>query len=186
MAIRNWAVGAMVALLTAINAAPTKANTTYAFGTQNAKVTLEQAGNLSTEQQKDLICVSLNVYHEARGTSANNQQGVAWVVKNRMAIKNQTACEIVYARNGARGRPQFSWTVYRHRNMLDQKSWDQAQKIAFAVLFDTNNKDITRGSTHFHEKHVNPVWSTKSRSKVVLGSHVFVRVDSYINATTIN
>jgi spore germination cell wall hydrolase CwlJ-like protein len=186
MAIRNWAVGAVVALLTALTPTRAHANPIYNFGTTNARITLDQAQDLSPDQQKDLICVSLNVYHEARGTSVNNQQGVAWVVKNRMAIKNQSACVVVYERNGARGRPQFSWTVYKHKNTLEQKSWDQAQQIAYAVLFDTTVKDVTRGSTHFHEKHVKPVWSSKSKSRVVLGSHVFVRVDSYLNKTTVN
>ena len=186
MAIRNWAVGAFVALLTAITPTRAHANPIYNFGTNNARITLDQAQDLSPDQQKDLICVSLNVYHEARGTSVNNQQGVAWVVKNRMAIKNKSACAIVYERNGSRGRAQFSWIVNTHKRLLEQKSWDQAQQIAFAVLFDSTVHDVTKGSTHFHEKHVMPVWSSKSRSRVVLGSHVFVKVDSYLKPTTIN
>jgi len=186
MAIRDWAVGAFVALLTVITPTRAHANPIYNFGTTNARITLDQTQDLSPDQQQDLICVSLNVYHEARGTSVNNQQGVAWVVKNRMAIKNQSACAIVYERNGARGRAQFSWIVNTHKRLLEKKSWDQAQQIAYAVLFDTTVKDVTRGSTHFHEKHVMPVWSSKSRSRVVLGSHVFVRVDSYLNPANIN
>lgn len=185
MSIRTWAVGALLALITTVNpahAAGVTSTTKYNFSTLNAKVTIPQGFLLSSAQQKELVCASLNIYHEARGTTHNNKLGVVWVVKNRMKIKNQSACEIIYARNGNKGQPQFSWTVHRHRSLLDKQSWDDAQQIAYAVLFDESHSDITRGSTHFHEKHVSPVWSLKSRNKVILGSHVFVRVESYLQA----
>lgn len=187
MSIRNWAAGALVALITNINLcyAESVSATKYNFSTSNARVTIEQAASLNADQQKDLVCTSLNIYHEARGTTYNNKVGVAWVVKNRMQIKQQTACEVVYTRNGTRGRAQFSWTTHRHIRALDKNCWDDAQKIAYMVLFDSAARDITRGSTHFHEKHVNPVWSSKTKNKVVLGAHVFVRVESYLQSVEV-
>ena len=190
MAIRDWAVGAFVALLTVIT--PTRAHAgeitstpRYNFSTLNAKITIPQGAQLPPADQKDLICASLNIYHEARGTTHNNKLGIAWVVKNRMKIKNQSACEIVYTRNGSKGQPQFSWIAHKHRALLDRDCWDDAQKIAYTVLFDQSHKDITRGSTHFHEKRVTPAWSQKSTHKVVLGAHIFVRVDSYLQSVQI-
>lgn len=188
MSIRKWAVGAFLALIINVNlahAAVVTSTTKYNFGTLNAKITITQGSLLSPAEQKELVCASLNIYHEARGTTYNNKLGVVWVVKNRMKIKNQSACEIIYARNSSKGQPQFSWTGYRHKSLLDKQSWDDAQQIAYAVLFADSNSDITKGSTHFHEKHVLPAWSAKSRNKVILGSHVFVRVESYLQAVQI-
>lgn len=182
MSIRTWAVRASMALsIMCVHAMQSNAKETYDFYTHNAKITLPQAANLDLKEQKDLICASLNVYHEARGSSIPNRIGVAWVVKNRMNIKKQSACDIVYARNAPRGQAQFSWTTRKHSKQLEKSSWLEAQEISFKVLFSSTSVDPTKGSTHFHELRIQPVWSNNSTHKIILGSHVFVKVSSYVH-----
>jgi spore germination cell wall hydrolase CwlJ-like protein len=128
---------------------------------------------LSAAQRNDLNCMTLNIYHEARGTPFNNQLAVALVVVNRQRIIGGTLCQVLHAPG------QFAWTRRRLGRISEPVAWDLSQRIAYMVMFDPEVPDITRGSTHFHERSMSPNWSKRSTQKMVIGAHVFVRVRSY-------
>lgn len=178
MNIRSLAAWTILSMTVILNPESALADPTrYAFNTQNARLTVLNPEYLTRAQKSDLMCLSLNVYHEARGTSLANQRAVAFVVRNRMRLRDMTACEIIY--EGTRHAKQFSWTAHRHTRPLERQSWDLAQEIAWRTLYDPRVTDITNGATHFHENHIRPDWARRASHRRVIGAHTFLRLDSY-------
>ena len=112
-----------------------------------------------------LLCLTLNIYHEARGETEKGQQAVALVTLNRANFYNQSVCEVVYKPS------QFSWTIYKP-SVRDPKSYKLAKQIALDVL---NGKvsDFTRGATFYHKTSIKPVWSKEFRHTITVGRHAF-------------
>lgn len=112
-----------------------------------------------------LLCLTLNIYHEARGESIEGQRAVALVTLNRSKFSNKEICEVVY-------KPyQFSWTIYKP-SVKDPKAYKIAKNVALEVL-SGKISDFTRGSTFYHATYIKPVWSLKFRRTVKIGNHVF-------------
>ena len=162
---------------------PLEAAELYNFGTRNARITALEASLVSSSTAREIVCLSLNIYHEARGTSRENQLAVALVTRNRARLLGKSFCEVVYERNmvgnRAVGSPQFSWTTKWHSRNLERSSWDQAQGIAWAIVNQHRVVDITQGATHFYERHLRPDWSRNAASRVTIGAHTFVRLPKY-------
>ena len=168
---------------------PAKATTGdhYGFNSRNAEFTSVDTKNLTSTQQRDLMCLSLNIYHEARGSTLPDKMGVAFVARNRSKIHDTTICEVVYERRWVSSREtwvsQFSWNtpgvLNRH---LEHDAWDVSQKIAYGVLYN-NLKDITHGATYFHEKNQQLGWDRGSYNRANLGSHVFFNLREDLSKT---
>jgi N-acetylmuramoyl-L-alanine amidase len=170
----------MVVLLTA---APAQAQT-YVFNTHTARLTSVQMVKRTAHAERQLICMSLNIYHEARGSTEANQLAVGLVTWNRHKRTGKSICDIVYE---SRGRnPQFSWTNQaRLKNRkLEKRAWDRAQRIAHRVIYE-QPRDITRGAHHFHEKTMTPYWSRQACERVVIGAHVFVKLAEVTDARAV-
>jgi spore germination cell wall hydrolase CwlJ-like protein len=172
-----WALGLVLICC------PAQAAERYNFSTANARLTVLPTASLRADTQRDLICLSLNIYHESRGTSQQNQMAVALVTRNRHRILGRSYCDVVYESNFNRSTGkrthQFSWTAYRRTTALDKPCWDTAQRIAWLVMMDPNVVDITRGATHFHERNISPAWARNPHSRVTIGAHTFLRVRGY-------
>lgn len=113
-----------------------------------------------------LLCLSLNVYHEARGESVQGQLAVALVTLNRAKTLDRV-CKEVYRKK------QFSWTNASHNLPLhEKKAWMLAKSIAFSAIL---KKDFTGGATHYHSVKVKPYWSTSGRKVGQWGNHIFYK-----------
>ncbi|WP_252193638.1 cell wall hydrolase [Pseudomonas sp. TAE6080] len=117
--------------------------------------------------QNALICLALNIYHEARGESLEGQVAVAMVTMNRANWQTTRVCQVVYERN------QFSWTN-RAKNYSPQEpvAWAKAKRIANRVI-NGHHEDITHGATHFHTRAVRPAWRNSLKKTATIGQHVF-------------
>lgn len=122
-----------------------------------------------------IACLSLNVYHEARGEPEVGQKAVALVTMNRFKqAEHKDMCKTVFEKD------QFSWTQWGVRKGVltkrgkpsDKKAWEQAKKIA---VWASVAKDFTRGATHFHELSVRPYWSKKFILLAEYGRHKFYK-----------
>jgi N-acetylmuramoyl-L-alanine amidase len=127
--------------------------------------------------ERQLECMALNIYFEARNQSADGMAAVGFVVINRVKTKNypDTICKVIYQRK------QFSWTSDKSLsvnvdNILELKKWKMSQGIARQIMFGLAS-DNTSGATHYHAKYVTPSWSRSSRLLKVadIGSHIFYR-----------
>lgn len=114
-----------------------------------------------------LMCVALNVYHEARGEPLAGQIAVAYVTHKRAGGKSSQYCREVYR------KAQFSWTA--SKPPVDKKSpqWKTAVAVAKTFLLFP---DMSLGATHYHAKSVAPQWSKSFKVVSRIGDHIFYRV----------
>lgn len=130
-------------------------------------------------EEKEIHCLQQNIYFEARNQSTLGQVSVAWVTLNRMESPKypDTICEVVWQRK------QFSWTTGRKvdeisNNILDQKAWEQAGKVASKVLemWARGTIDPTSGADHYHANYVEPYWADRQYKTVSIDDHVFYKL----------
>jgi N-acetylmuramoyl-L-alanine amidase len=120
-------------------------------------------------QARDVECLALNVYYEARGESLAGQYAVAEVTLNRRASLGypKTVCEVVYQKGA------FSWTgekVYEPGG----REWQRAQKVAEEVYYRRRAAALP-GVLHYHATHVRPQWAKERERVARIGRHVFYR-----------
>lgn len=138
---------------------------------QDRKPGLENRTSISriTQAQKDLDCLTRNLYHEARGEGISGMLAVARVTLAR--VKKRTfgvgICGVVY-------KPaQFSWTL-KPSKVTDQASWRLASHIArYAISHPSAT--IDHDPTFYAKKGVKKRWMRKMKKVTVLGDHVFYK-----------
>ena len=134
-----------------------------------------------------LVCLALNVYHEARDQPFIGQVAVAQVVMNRVYDDRypDTVCEVVtqgptYSWKpdfAVRHRCQFSWYCDGKSDKTpDTDAYRKALRIAHGVYYG-NLDDFVEGATHYHAVYVLPEWASSKTPIVQIGEHVFYRWD---------
>jgi len=118
-------------------------------------------------------CLSLALYHEARGEPLLGQLMVARVIINRVQSPRwpSSICNVITQDR------QFSF--YRKDNTpkpRDEIAWAKAQKLAVEII---NDPDILPYSTanHYHTVEVHPVWRKGLHRLARIGRHVFWSYD---------
>ena len=136
------------------------------------------------------ICLALNTYHEAKNQSLVGQIATAQVVMNRVEDNRfpNTVCEVV--KEGPtrpswedpkkeypiRHRCQFSWYCDgKDDTPKNEKAWRKAQDVAFLVLYNKIQLDITEGATHYHATYVRPSWAKIKKRTTRIEKHIFYR-----------
>ncbi len=124
-----------------------------------------------------LICLALNVYHEARGEPLTGQRAVAHVALNRVADASfpSTVCGVVLQGGELRrGRCQFSWWCDgRSDDTRDQEAWDVARAVAWSALGGSH--DPTGGALYYHSTSARPAWRLRFTATARIGRHTFYR-----------
>jgi N-acetylmuramoyl-L-alanine amidase len=128
-----------------------------------------------------ILCLALNVYHEARGEMIPGQYAVAHVTLNRAGGDAKRVCETVVAKH------QFSWTkgmltrkgegrytLKQNGVPKDKQAWALAKHIARYTL-EYRPADITNGATFYHTTQVRPAWRKSVRLVKRMGRHLFYR-----------
>ena len=133
--------------------------------------------------ERDIICLSKNIYFEARGESVEGQIAVAHVTINRVRHKKfpNTVCGVVYdakkwEEHPIRNKCQFSWYCDGKSDEIhDWKTYNQITNVARKVMLG-EYEDNTGGSTFYHANYVSPDWSQHMSLAVVHDSHIFYRM----------
>ena len=132
-----------------------------------------------------LVCLALNIYHEARDQPLIGQVAVAQVTMNRVYDDRypDTVCEVVQQ------GPTYSWTEdfpVRHRCQFswycdgksdtpkNDEAYSQAMMIAHGVYYG-NLDDFVNGATHYHATYVYPEWAETKTRVVQIDDHIFYR-----------
>ncbi len=129
---------------------------------------------------RQLTCLALNIYHEARGEPKAGQYAVAEVTMNRVASPRypNTICEVVYQQNWDRLRGRyvgaFSWTEFDVKPALKKKEWHRAIEIAEAVYYEEQEPKLD-GALFYHAKYIKPSWARKKTPVARIGRHIFYR-----------
>lgn len=172
----------------------------------NVKV-IGEIANAPSEVRRELLCLALNIYHEARGSSMVDMLAVGLVTFNRLSqttweTRQRTICDVVYQQSYSQvigytnGRPitrdvrsvQFSWTAYSLSRQIpsETESWDKSQKIAVFLLRNQDRiHDFTAGATHYYAPktlkalgYKTPKWVKRGIGKQHIGEHVYMRFAS--------
>ena len=130
-----------------------------------------------------LMCLAMNIYHEARSESIAGQYAVADVVLNRVESKNypNTVCGVVKQAKLWEGKPirnkcQFSWYCDGKRDEpTDTFSWQQSVEVAIMINNHKRFRGITEGATHYHTNYVDPYWNKDYKLVTTIDNHIFYR-----------
>jgi len=139
----------------------------------------QEIKDLVVEQQvsenfnKELACLTKNIYYEAAQESYEGKLAVAQVTLNRANDPNfpSTICGVVYQKT--LGTCQFSWTCLKNLAIQNKYAWEESEMVARKALTEPNVHDtIARtNALYYHAVYVNPGW--KGRVITKIGNHVF-------------
>lgn len=124
--------------------------------------------------EKQLKCLTDNVYFEAGNQKDIGMKAVALTTMNRLKHDQfpDTICEIVHQKIA--NVCQFSWTCIKSLRVKDHFMYNKARRIAKNVLMNYNYMyDITKGATFFHRNDVRPAWANPRKRTVIIGKHLF-------------
>ncbi len=136
--------------------------------------------NAQKQANKEMRCLALNVYFEARGEPAEGQLAVAMVTMNRVKSRHypNSVCGVVWQKR------QFSWTHDgKSDRPTDKRAWRLAQKIA-RFTYQRYGKlsrrirealDLTKGALHYYAPRLAaPYWAEVHNVTREIGGHIFL------------
>jgi Cell Wall Hydrolase len=142
-----------------------------------------QAGHThpgATDRARDLRCLALNIYFEARSEPEIGKFAVGHVVMNRVANRRfpKSICKVV--RQGGelrRNRCQFSWWCDGLSDKpRDAAAWRESRRIASLVYIGAR-PDPTGGALWYHAEYVQPDWRNDFQRGPKIGRHQFYAID---------
>jgi spore germination cell wall hydrolase CwlJ-like protein len=165
------AFAAVVLALSLFNTSPANAANAWKMDPLSSQVTMiQKAQELQETDRRELLCLSLAIYHESKGQSEKGMRAVGHVVLNRKKSGKfpATICGVVWQPS------QFSWSVRPVMGIVprEKANWVQSQEIAYRIL--NGDEDLTKGALYFYNvKTDRPAWRTRGVMTFVDGPHVF-------------
>jgi len=129
-------------------------------------------------EAREIRCLALNIYHEARGEPKEGKYAVASVTLNRVASKHypDTVCEVVFQKGWDYLRKRyvsaFSWTELDAPTSMNSRAWQQAEYIAEDVYRNPETQNL-KNALFYHARHIRPSWARRKISVAKIGRHVF-------------
>lgn len=136
--------------------------------------------------QRQIECLALNIYFEARGEPEAGRYLVALVTVNRSEDQSfpNDFCSVVWQKRWRNGRwiAQFSWTQDGLSDMpTERAAWEDALRIAtlaWELPSIIETKLIYDGYEHvlnaiyYHAAHVMPWWASEYKHLATVGRHL--------------
>ncbi len=134
-----------------------------------------------------IVCLALNVYHEAKNQSLAGQIAVAEVVMNRVDDPRypNNVCDVVKQGLTYKWKPsvpirnqcQFSWYCDGKSDVAKEKdAWQESISVAKGVYYGYLDAYL-EGATHYHAYYVNPSWAETKTYITRIDDHIFYRWD---------
>jgi len=129
-------------------------------------------------EARELRCLTLNLYHEARGEPDKGKYAVASVTLNRVASKHypETICDVVFQKRWDYLRKRyvsaFSWTELDAPVSTNSRAWQKAARIAEDIYRNPEAHNL-KGALFYHARHIRPSWARKKISVAKIGRHIF-------------
>lgn len=157
--------------------------TDVASGEVNSEDIIVKSNSIQTQwgeytlSKREIECLTLNVYHEARGEGVKGMIAVAMVTVNRAASGHMGAKNVCHA---VMQKKQFSWTM----NPTLVKKWMGATKASELALVKNAMDQYLNGqllphlkkATHYHEASIKPTWAKSGYKVAAIKSHVFYSI----------
>lgn len=125
-----------------------------------------------TTDERQTLCLALNVYHEARGSTRQDMAGVAWVTKNRARYSGKTYCQTIWEPG------QYSWTTRSANSLVPREmaAWHRVVGISHQVM-QGEIRDPTNGANTFYNSRLGiPRWTANGTGRITIGAHTYVRI----------
>jgi len=122
---------------------------------------------------KQLSCLTKNIYYEAATESYEGKLAVAQVTINRANDSRfpSTICGVVYQRT--LGSCQFSWTCLKNLAIQNKYAWQESEIVARMALTEPvlHDRLSKEKALYYHAVYVNPGWRNRVITKI--GNHIF-------------
>jgi spore germination cell wall hydrolase CwlJ-like protein len=127
--------------------------------------------------ERQLACMTKNIYWEAASEPAEGKIAVAQVVMNRVEHEDfpDSVCEVVYQRDVIYTRVvcQFSWYCmpgFTDRR-INEEAWQESEAAAKKVMLEGFRLPSLTGALYYHADYVNPQWRLDRITQI--GRHIF-------------
>lgn len=131
------------------------------------------------DRERQLQCMTRNVYWEAASEPAEGKLAVAQVVMNRAASGQfpTDPCQVINQKNVVYNKVicQFSWLCEDNHKMrpISQQHWDESYEAAKMVLLEGFRLPGLKDALYYHADYVNPQWKKDKVAKI--GRHIFYK-----------
>lgn len=154
-------------------------------GSGSAKDSTRLFGGLSEGEfrARELRCMAIAVYFEARGETLRGQQAVGQVIMNRVksGYYPATICGVVYQGQWNKNACQFSFACDGDPDTpKDEAMWNVSLKVAKEVIARKVYLAEIADSSHYHATYVKPDWIGGMRRVTRIGVHIFYKAP-YVN-----
>lgn len=133
----------------------------------------DHLNDLEVSTQNQIICLALNQYHEARGSSEADIKAVGFSTRNRVQKRSRDYCNIIWERG------QYVWTTRALSGIIPREKASWSRMIDYARQIVTNDElaDTTGGADSFFSRKIKtPSWAHRSPFRTPIGAHVYVRM----------
>ena len=134
------------------------------------------AAAAGVDVRRELECLALTIYFEARGEPDEGKIAVGHVVMNRAShplFPNQV-CEVVQqGGEKLRFRCQFTWWCDgRSDRPREWRAWEKSKALARRIYWDYS-RDPTAGALWYHADYARPKWRNDLNRGLKIGRHIF-------------
>ena len=134
------------------------------------------AAAAGVDVRRELECLALTIYFEARGEPDEGKIAVGHVVMNRAShpLFPHKVCEVVQqGGEKLRFRCQFTWWCDgRSDQPADWRAWEKSKALARRIFWDYS-RDPTAGALWYHADYARPRWRGDLSRGPKIGRHVF-------------
>jgi spore germination cell wall hydrolase CwlJ-like protein len=130
-------------------------------------------------RERQLECLSRNIYYEAGGEPFEGKVAVAQVTLNRVRSGQfpDDICRVIYQKSPIMEKVvcQFSWTCSGVTKVkpANGREYDESMAVAKKVLLEGFRLPSLEQALYFHGDYINPGWK---RTKVAhIGRHIFYK-----------
>ncbi len=143
-------------------------------------INLSSTEHLSARQiEKQLTCLTKNIYWEAANEPFEGKVAVAQVTLNRVDSGKfaDSVCGVVYQKNTFNSKTvcQFSWFCENNHMVrtVHSKLYKESEEIAKMVLLEGFRLPNIKEAIYYHADYVNPRWNKPRITQI--GRHIFYR-----------
>lgn len=140
----------------------------------NDKFIEVQYNQLTSEAQKQVDCLTDNIYYEAGHEPEEGKKAVAMVTLNRVNDPRypKDICSVV--KQKVNSTCQFTWYCEGKKAIRNYFAYNEAKEMALYVYANYEKMtDNTKGALFYHADYVNPRWKLEKTTKI--GRHIFYK-----------
>lgn len=145
-----------------------------------AKFEPQESSQITTAmRERQLGCLSKNIYYEAGSEPFEGKVAVAQVTMNRVNSGQfpDDVCKTIYQKNVIYEKVicQFSWACDRDTGARppNNANYRESQEVAKKVLLEEFRLPALKDAMYYHADYINPGWKREKITKI--GRHIFYK-----------